>query len=155
MTVLCANNFIYGMTGGQLGPTTPLAARTTTSPYGNIEQPFNIPYLAAASGAVYVARWTTTQFRQLEKAITEALLKKGFSLVEVISPCPTYFGRMNKQATGLEQMQYYRKNSVIRHGANPRNVGTAFDQQIIVGRFVDIERPYLPSLEDEYDGEST
>jgi len=113
MTVVCVNNFIYGMTGGQLGPTTPLTARTTTTRLGNIEEPFNIPYLAAASGAVYVARWTTAQVRRLEKAITEALLKKGFSLVEVISPCPTYYGRMNKQATGLDMMKYYRDNSVL------------------------------------------
>lgn len=154
ITVLCNNNFIYGMTGGQFGPTTPLAARTTTSPYGNVEQPFNIPYLAAASGAVYVARWTTMQFRWLEKAITEALLKKGFSLVEAISPCPTYF-RMNKKVTGLEEMKRYRANSIIKNGADPRSVGTAFAQEIIVGKFVDIERPYLPSLQDGYDDKST
>ena len=91
MTVVCVNNFIYGMTGGQLGPTTPLAARTTTTRLGNIEEPFNIPYLAAASGAVYVARWTTAQVGRLERTITEALLKKGFSLVEVISPGPTSY----------------------------------------------------------------
>ena len=146
MTVLCVNNFTYGMTGGQLGPTTPLTARTTTSRIGNIEEPFNIPYLAAASGAVYVARWTTAQVRQLEKTITEALLKRGFSLVEVISPCPTYYGRMNNQATGLEQMKYYRDNSVIKHGASPRHAGIEFNGQIAVGKFVDIERSYLPNL---------
>ena len=146
MTVLCANNFNYGMTGGQFGPTTPLTARTTTSRIGNVEEPFNIPYLAAASGAVYVARWTTAQVRQLEKAITEALSKRGFSLVEVISPCPTYYGRMNNQATGLEQMKYYRDNSVIKHGASPRHAGIEFNGQITVGKFVDIERTYLPNL---------
>ena len=59
MTVICVNNFTYGMTGGQLGPTTPLTARSTTTQQGNIEEPFNIPYLSKASGAVYVARWTT------------------------------------------------------------------------------------------------
>ena len=139
ITVLCVNNFNYGMTGGQLGPTTPLTARTTTSPIGNIEEPVNIPYLAAASGAVYIARWTTAQVRQLEKAITEALLKKGFSLVEAISPCPTYYGRMNRQATGLEQMKYYRNNSIVKHGINPKHAGIEFNGQIVVGKFVDIE----------------
>lgn len=146
ITVLLVNNFIYGMTGGQLGPTTPLTARTTTSPRGNIEEPFNIPYLAAASGAVYVARWTAAHVRRLEKAMTEALLKKGFSLVEVISPCPTYYGRMNKQSNGLEQMKYYRDNSIVKHGINPVHVGIGFNGQIVVGKFVDIERPYIPSL---------
>ncbi len=151
ITVICANNFNYGMTGGQLGPTTPLDARTTTSRLGNIESPLNIPYLAAASGAVYVARWTTAQVRELERAITEALLKKGFSFVEVINPCPTYYGRMNKQSTGLEQMRYYR-NSIVRHGADPSGVGIDLDGQIIVGKFIDIERPYLPCSKDGDDG---
>ena len=146
MTVLCVNNFNYGMTGGQLGPTTPLSARTTTSRLGNVEKPFNIPGLAAASGAVYIARWTTAQVRNLEKAITEALLKKGFSLVEVISPCPTYYGRMNSQPTGLAQMKYYHNNSIVRHGINPRQADIEFNGQITVGKFVDIARPYLPNF---------
>jgi len=144
MTVICVNNFIYGMTGGQLGPTTPLSARTTTSRRGNIESAFNLPHLVAASGAVYVARWTTAQVRQLERAIKEALLKRGFSFVEVIAPCPTYYGRMNRQATGLDQMRYYRANSVVRHGVNPSEVDIEFDGQIVVGKFIDIERPYIP-----------
>ncbi len=155
ITVLCANNFNYGMTGGQFGPTTPLTARTTTSPIGHIEESFNIPYLAAASGAVYIARWTTAQVHQLEKAITEALLKRGFSLVEAISPCPTYYGRLNNQATGLEQMEYYRRSSVIKPGINPRHAGIELNGQITIGKFVDIERPYLPNLQDGDDGKST
>jgi len=155
MTVLCANNFNYGMTGGQLGPTTPLTARTTTSPYGNIEQPFNIPYLAAASGAVYVARWTTAQVTRLEKAITEALLKRGLSLVEVITACPTYYGRMNKQTTGLEQMKYYRRKSVIKPDIDLKYADIKLNGQIVMGKFVDIERPYLPNLQDGDNGKST
>jgi 2-oxoglutarate ferredoxin oxidoreductase subunit beta len=67
MTVICINNFNYGMTGGQMGPTTPLDARSTTSPYGNYEYPFNLPYLVAASGATYVARWTVLHLRELER----------------------------------------------------------------------------------------
>ncbi len=154
MTVICANNFNYGMTGGQLGPTTPAGARTATSPLGNLEMPFNLPYLVAASGAVYVARWTTVHARQLEKTITEALLKRGFSFVEVISPCPTYYGRMNEQTSGLEQMKYYRDKSVIKHDISPRQVGIGFNGQIVVGKFVDIERPYLPNLQGGYHGET-
>lgn len=137
ITVLCINNFIYGMTGGQVGPTTPLTARTTTSVGGNIDQPFNIPYLAAASGAAYVARWTTAQVIRLQKSITEALLKNGFSLIEIITPCPTYYGRMNKQRTGLEQMKYYRDNSIVKSGIDPKHAGIEFNGPIIVGRFVD------------------
>lgn len=149
MTVICVNNFTYGMTGGQLGPTTPLTARTSTSPYGNSEYPFNVPYLAAASGAVYVARWTTMHVRSLERSIIEALLKRGFSLIEVISPCPVLYGRMNRQPTGLDQMRYYRENSIIRHGADPRHTDINLDGKIIVGKFIDIERPTLSDLQEE------
>jgi 2-oxoglutarate ferredoxin oxidoreductase subunit beta len=149
MTVICVNNFIYGMTGGQLGPTTPEMGRTTTSRKGNTEKPFNIPYLVGAAGATYVARWTTAHVRQMERTFIEALQKKGFSLVEVISPCPTYYGRMNEQATGLDQMRYYRYNSVVKHSANLADVDISLDGQIIVGKFIDIDRPYLPAPKGE------
>lgn len=153
MTVLCVNNFTYGMTGGQFGPTTPETARSTTSRAGNIENPFNMPALATASGAVYVARWTTAQVHQMQRSIGEALQKKGFSFVEIIAPCPTYYGRMNRQPTGLDQMRYYRSNSIVRHGANPYEVGVGISGQIITGKFIDVERPYLPGPRDKDNGE--
>ena len=149
MTVICVNNFNYGMTGGQLGPTTPLEARTTTSPIGNYERPFSLPYLAAASGAVYVARWTSMHVRRLEQTITEALLKRGFRFIEVIAPCPTTYGRRNRQPTGLDQMKYYRENSIIRHGADPKDVDIDLNGKIIVGKFIDVERPTYSDLLDE------
>ena len=149
MTVICVDNFTYGMTGGQLGPTTPLMARTSTSPSGNYEHPFNAPYLAAASGATYVARWTSMHVRRLEQTITEGLLKKGFSFIEVISPCPTVYGRMNRQPAGIDQMRYYRENSIIRHGADPKDVDISLNGKIIVGKFIDIERPTYSDLQNE------
>ncbi len=148
MTVICANNFNYGMTGGQLSSTTPLGAMTTTSRMGSLERPLNIPYLAEASGATYVARWTTAHVSRLEKAITEALLKKGFSLVEAILPCPTYYGRRNKQATGLEQMKYHRDSSVVKDGIDAKDADIEYNGPIIVGKFVDIQRPCLPYVKD-------
>jgi 2-oxoglutarate ferredoxin oxidoreductase subunit beta len=141
MTVICINNFNYGMTGGQLGPTTPLEARSTTSPYGNFEYPFNLPYLVAASGATYVARWTVLHLRHLERSIAEALVKPGFSFIEVISPCPPIYGRMNKRSRGLDEMHYYQEKSLIRNGADPKDVDITSDGSIIVGKFVDIQRP--------------
>jgi len=143
LTVICINNFIYGMTGGQVGPTVPLEARTSTSPYGNVEPPFNLPYLATACGATYVARWTVLQIRQLEKAIAEAVMKPGFSFIEVISPCPTQFGRMNKKGQGLDIMRYYQEKSVIRNGADPRDADIVMDGEILTGKFVDTGRPTL------------
>jgi 2-oxoglutarate/2-oxoacid ferredoxin oxidoreductase subunit beta len=143
MTIICINNFNYGMTGGQMGPTTPLDARSTTSPYGNYEYPFNLPYLVAASGATYVARWTVLHLRELERSIAEALTKPGFSFIEVLSPCPTVYGRLNKLPRGLDEMRGYQERSIIRDGADPRDVELRLNSPIVVGKFVDIERPTL------------
>jgi 2-oxoglutarate ferredoxin oxidoreductase subunit beta len=150
LTVICVNNFNYAMTGGQVGPTTPLEAKCTTTPYGNFEQPFNLPGLAASCGAVYVARWTALHVRRLTKAFEEALTKRGFSFVEVISPCPTLYTRRNKLGTGLEIMREYARKSDIEHGADPRKVDIDFRGRITVGKFVDIERPTLEDTLDQH-----
>ena len=143
ITVICVNNLNYGMTGGQMGPTTPIDARTATSHYGNYEYPFNVPYLVASAGATYVARWTTIHARQLERSIAEALVKPGFSFIEVLSPCPTLYGRMNKLGKGLDTLHSYQERSVVRNGADPKDVEITFDSPIIVGKFIDIEKPTL------------
>jgi len=143
MTVICVNNFNYGMTGGQVGPTAPFEALTTTTPYGNFESPFNLPYLVSASGASYVARWTILHVHQLEKSIAEAMNKPGFSFIEVISPCPVTYGRLNKEPTGLDSMHYYQEKSVIRNGADPKNANIELNGPIIVGKFIDRNSPTL------------
>jgi 2-oxoglutarate ferredoxin oxidoreductase subunit beta len=141
IAVFCINNFNYAMTGGQLGPTTPGPATTTTTPYGAYEQPFSLPYLADASGAVYVARWTALHVRRLIKSMTEALHKKGFSFIEIICPCPTLYGRRNRIGDGLDELKYYHDNSIIQHGADTRTIDIKFRDKIVVGKFVDRERP--------------
>jgi len=123
-----------------MGPTTPLDARSTTTPYGNVEYPFNVPYLVAASGATYVARWTVLHARQLEWSITEALIKPGFSFIEVLAPCPTLYGRMNKEPQGMNTMHSYQERSVVKDGADPKDVAINYDGQIVVGKFIDTER---------------
>ena len=143
MTVICVNNFNYGMTGGQVGPTAPFEARTTTTPYGNFEPPFNLPYLLSASGASYVARWTSLHIHQLDNAIIEAMTKPGFSFIEVISPCPPVYGRMNKEPKGTDSMHHYQEKSVIRNGADPKDTDIDLNGPIVVGKFVDIQRPTL------------
>jgi len=147
LTVICVNNFNYGMTSGQVGPTTPTDARTSTSPYGNAEHPFNVPYLAAATGATYVARWTALHVRRLERSIMEAMNKRGCSVVEVISPCPTYYGRWNKMGDTLEQMKFYHEHSVIRHWTDPAKADIDLGGEIIVGRFVDVDKPTFCDLQ--------
>jgi len=141
LTVICVNNFNYAMTGGQLAPTTPEMAYSSTSPYGNYEHPFNLPLLAASSGAIYVARWTILHIRRLSKSIEEALNKKGFSFIEVICPCTTLYARKNKLGSGLDLMKFYHDNSEIRHNADPRDLDIKFQNKIIVGKFIDIEKP--------------
>ncbi|MDI6690382.1 MAG: 2-oxoacid:ferredoxin oxidoreductase subunit beta [Candidatus Bathyarchaeota archaeon] len=137
--VICANNFNYGMTGGQQGPTTPVEALTTTTPYGNIEHPFNLVHLAAASGATYVARWTTLHVRRLTQSIKKLLQKEGFGFIEVVSPCPEIFGRYNKMRTGLEMMEWFRKVSAIENFSDPAKAEIT-PERIVVGEFVDIAK---------------
>jgi 2-oxoglutarate ferredoxin oxidoreductase subunit beta len=137
--VICANNFNYGMTGGQQGPTTPLEASTTTTPYGNIEHPFNLVHLAAASGATYVARWTTLHVRRLTQSIERMLQKEGFCFIEVVSPCPEIFGRRNKMRTGLDMMEWFRRASVVENFSDPSKAEIT-PEKLVVGEFVNVEK---------------
>jgi 2-oxoglutarate ferredoxin oxidoreductase subunit beta len=147
ITVICVNNFTYAMTGGQVGPTTPYSAISTTAPFGNYESSFNLPFLAESCGAVYVARWTSYHVRQLQKSMGEALQKKGFSFIEIIAPCPTLYSRRNKLGDGLEQMTYYKEKSKIKNNADTRTIGLDFQGPIVIGKFVDKESPtYLESM---------
>lgn len=95
LTVVCANNSIYGMTGGQVAPTTPLGCFTQTSPRGSEEPPFDLCRLVEGAGAGFVARQTVFQIRQLIKTLSEAMRWGGFSFVEAVSPCPTHYGKLN------------------------------------------------------------
>lgn len=138
--VICANNFNYGMTGGQHGPTTPLEALVPTTPYGNIEHPFNLVHLAAGSGAVYVARWTVFHVRKLIDSIKKALQKEGFSFIEVVTPCTEIYGQYTKMGTAVDMMSWLKKTSEIRHHYDPVKAEIT-PSKIIVGEFVDIEKP--------------
>ncbi|HET8668604.1 MAG TPA: 2-oxoacid:ferredoxin oxidoreductase subunit beta [Terriglobales bacterium] len=141
LKVICVNNLIYGMTGGQTAPTTPDHIITSTSPYGTFDPNFNLPHLVEAAGAVYVARWTTFHVRQIAKSMQEAFAKNGFSFIEIISPCPTLYQRRNKMGDGLAAMQYYKQVSKIKHGCPTSEVGLTKAGEIIVGKFVDRDRP--------------
>lgn len=144
LNVICINNFNYGMTGGQVGPTTPIGAKGTTAPQGSIEHPFNLPYLAKACGASFVARWTVLHVRQFTDAVLRSMEKDGFCFTEVLSPCPTSFGRRNKLGEGLDEVEMYRERCHIENGTpNLQNIDIDIvdhEQPITVGNFVDIER---------------
>lgn len=153
ITVICVNNLNYAMTGGQVSATTPMKAITATAPYGSFCEPFNLPFLAEAAGAVYVARWTVFHVRELQKAMSEALNKKGFSFVEIISPCPTLFERRNKMGNGLTRMKFYKDNSVVEHNADTKKTTIELNKPFIVGKFLDIDTrlSYLDAMNTYYD----
>ena len=148
INVICVNNFNYGMTGGQMGPTTPVGARTTTTPYGNAEPAFNLPALAASLGAVYVARWTSLHVRQLHRAMIRAIEKRGFTFIEALSPCPVGFGKSNDIGEGLDEMWLYRRACTVDPDTDlaQADINLRHDSEIVLGNFVDIERPvYRPA----------
>lgn len=147
--VICVNNFNYGMTGGQVGPTTPQGARGTTAPYGNPELPFNLPYLMAAAGANYVSRWTTIHVRQTKEDILHSFHHPGFTFIEVLSPCPIGFGKSNNIEDGLEEMELYRDRCVLVEDGDVRAdelvIDLREDNPIYVGQFIKRDRPaYKP-----------
>lgn len=113
ITTIVFNNNIYGMTGGQYSPTTPTFEKGTTAPYGNIDNSFDICELAKASGATYTARATSYHANLLTKYIENALKNEGFSLVEAVSTCPTYYGRKNKKGSAPDMLQWQKDNSVM------------------------------------------
>jgi 2-oxoglutarate/2-oxoacid ferredoxin oxidoreductase subunit beta len=141
LKVVCVNNLIYAMTGGQTAPTTPGSVITSTSPYGTFDPAFNLPALVEAAGAVYVARWTTFHVRQLARSMEEMMKKKGFCFIEVISPCPTLYQRRNKMGDGLDTMKSYKDTSKVKNGAPTSEVALSKSGEIVVGKFVDRERP--------------
>ena len=148
IVVICNNNFTYGMTGGQVTPTTPHSAVSSTTPFGNHEYPFNLPFLADAAGATYIARWTSMHSRNLIQSIEEALSRKGFSFIEIISPCTTLYLRRNRLGDGVDALQFYQENAVLKHGADTRTLDLDFQGKITIGKFVEKDKPtYIEALD--------
>jgi len=113
MTVVCMNNQIYGMTGGQGSPTTPPGAISTTTPYGASEPAFDLADLAIAAGANYVARWTSYHVTELTKAIATGLQTPGLAFIEVRTQCPTNYGRSNRLREASDMIEYLRSHAML------------------------------------------
>lgn len=140
ITTICYNNNIYGMTGGQYSPTTPPSEKGTTAPYGNIDRPFDVTQLAAGAGATYAARATAYHVTQLDRYIEKAIRHKGFSFVEAISSCPTYYGRKNKKGTVVDMMKFLKENFVdvkVASKQPPEKTAGKF----LYGEFMEKEAP--------------
>lgn len=111
MTAIIMNNRTYGMTGGQYSPLSGYAIFATTAPYSNIDHDFNVAELAKAAGATFVGRTTTYHVQQMMEMLRQAIMHEGFSVVEVLSQCPTYFGRKNKLGSAVDMMEWYKNNT--------------------------------------------
>lgn len=146
VTALVLNNSIYGMTGGQCSPTTPESAWSQTTPFGQFEQSFDIVELAKAAGAPYVARSTAFHGQLLDRLLTQALARPGFNLVEVITPCPTHYGRKNGFKTVVDM--YKRLKEIGTPVERFRKLSEAErEQRLPIGVFVERDKP---SLEERY-----
>ncbi len=130
LTVIVFNNFIYGMTGGQVSPTTPFGSRTTTTVYGSVDEPLDICGIAMAAGATFVARSTAYHAAQLPGLIRQGFENKGMSVIEIISPCPTGFGGRNGYKNPTEMYDELRDNAVSAEKAR------AMSEEELRGRIV-------------------
>ncbi len=139
ITAIIINNQIYGMTGGQASPTTPFGLHTASSPFGHLEHPFDISRLVEAAGAPFVARSTVYHARVLEKLIGRGIEKRGFSVVEVISPCVTHYGKMTGMTSPAEMMQWQRDNAIPVEKAREM-AAEELKNKIVTGVLVDIEK---------------
>jgi 2-oxoglutarate ferredoxin oxidoreductase subunit beta len=146
ITMVIANNMIYGMTGGQVAPTTGEGDVAATAPYGNIEPPLDICRLAEAAGATYVARGTTYHIVQTIQYLERALLNKGFSVVEIVSQCPTQYGRLNRMGSAVEMLKWFKERSVNQDKAKQSDP-EALRGKIIIGEFVN---KYQPEFAEKY-----
>ncbi len=147
VTSIILNNNIYGMTGGQSSPTTPYGMRSSTTVYSNIEQAFNISELAITAGAVFVGRGTVYHTKLLDQLIEKAILKKGFSVVEVIAHCHTQYGRQNRLGSAVEMMQWQRDHAIPVEEVTTLSP-EALKDKIVIGVLMDRE---LPVYHEEYD----
>ena len=147
ITAIVINNNVYGMTGGQLSPTAPLEMKTATSPYGNLESPFDICKLAEGAGSVFIARSAVYHVKLTERLISKALKKRGFSVLEIISQCPVQYGRRAGLSSAVEMMQWQRDNTVTVEKAK-RLSEEELQGKIRIGVLADKEAPtYQERLE--------
>ncbi len=142
LTVFLVNNFIYGMTGGQVSPTTPFGTKTTTSPYRNVEHPFKIADLVAAAGGNYIARWTTYHAFQLMESMQTAINTEGFSFVEIMSQCPVSFGKMTGMKDAVSILRYLEESSISIEDAKGLTE-EELDDKMVVGCLAKRERSEL------------
>ncbi len=140
--VIMGNNMVYGMTGGQVAPTTPFNTRTSTTPYGSFEHPIDAVKLAVAAGAAYSARWTTAHLGELKESIKKALQIQGFRFIEVVTHCPTAYGRRAGFKDLGEMLRYFKENAVTIEQAEKMRPED-LEKKIVIGEYVSKKRTTL------------
>lgn len=141
VTVIVVNNFNYGMTGGQVAPTTPSRLITMTTPYGSSEPPFDLCQLAVASGATYVSRWATTKPLPTINALKKALQHHGISLVEILSQCPTHFGRYALRSDDPETLLRWIEEKSVTLAQAKKLAQEDVADKFVLGDFIKAEKP--------------
>ena len=139
ITVIIFNNNIYGMTGGQYSPTTPMEKYASTAPYGNVENPFDLMRLSVNSGATFAARTTIFNYNQAVNLIQKGLSHKGMAVIEMVTNCHTYYGRYNGNPKPTMFLEYFKKNTVSLKKSAEMN-SEELKGKIITGIFIDEER---------------
>jgi len=132
MTAILMNNRIYGMTGGQYSPLSGRGVQATTSPKGTLDTSFDTVKLAMASGASFVARTTAYHVQEITHMLKQAILHKGFSLVEILSQCPTHFGKKNQLKDAVSMLQSYKENTVRIDKKKDRENGDLIERGIFL-----------------------
>jgi 2-oxoglutarate/2-oxoacid ferredoxin oxidoreductase subunit beta len=142
LTAIVVNNSIYGMTGGQGSPTTPLGKKSTTSPLGSVDPPFDTCALAQAAGATWVARTTAYHVAQMERYMCQAMQHPGFSVLEIISHCHTFYGRINREGSHIDMLKQQKVRSVQYTPTLDVEQARAEGKDIVTGVFKqDTQRP--------------
>jgi 2-oxoglutarate ferredoxin oxidoreductase subunit beta len=144
LTAIIINNNVYGMTGGQYSPTTPYGAKAATAVYGHIEQAFSIAELAVTAGAAWVGRGTVYHANLLDQLMEQAILKRGFAVVEAISTCHIQYGRRNRLG-GPVAMMNWQKEAAVRVEKAKTMSPEALKDKISIGVLVDRELPIYTS----------
>lgn len=139
LTVIVFDNRIYGMTGGQVSPTTPIHARAATALDGNDERPFDLCQLAAGAGATFVGRGTAYHIPELERLLIAALLHPGFALVQVLSPCPEQYGHYNKVGTAADMLLALKDQAVRVQAARAKSPADLAGK-FLIGELVHVKR---------------
>ncbi len=141
LTVIEMNNYNYGMTGGQLSPTTPVQGRTTTSPFGNLEEPFDLAALVVAAGAPFVARWPMGYPYETIETIKRGIQKKGFAFIEILTPCPTGYSPESGLKGNRQIWDWFKQHTLLASKYRQlTDEERAVEDRMLIGILQDVQR---------------